>query len=102
MDDSKTQIDIFNKIVKQDLSVRKIEEHVRKLNLLREKASVESIKKLNKLPEEYNQLKEHLSKYFKTEIEFKINTRGKGKIVIPFSSDEELEQIIGILDKVNI
>ncbi len=95
IDDKETQIKICNEIIKNDLSVRKVEDIVR--NLYEQSKT----SKQSNLSNEYTQLKEHLSKYFQTNIEFKRNDKGKGKIVIPFSSDEELERIVGILDKIN-
>ena len=50
---------------------------------------------------EYKQLQKQLSSFFNTNIEMKRNNKGKGNIVIPFSSDEELERIMGIFDKLN-
>ena len=40
-----------------------------------------------------------LSKHLDTHIETKRNKRGKGKLIISFNNDEELERIIGILTK---
>ena len=52
-----------------------------------------------KLPEEYNMLKEHLSSFFQTKVQLVCNDKGKGKITIPFASEDELERLIGLLDK---
>ena len=48
---------------------------------------------------EYVELRKHLSEFFKTDIGFSRDDKGKGKIVIPFRSDDELEQIVSILDR---
>jgi len=32
-------------------------------------------------------------------VDFKRNNKGSGKIIIPFKSDEDLERIMGIIDK---
>jgi ParB family chromosome partitioning protein len=98
--DPDTQIMLYKQIVKYDFSVRKIEEIVRNLNeeetVKEEKNEVEKVS----FPAEYHSLKEHLSKHFETNIGFSINNKGKGKIVIPFGSEKELEHIIGVLDKI--
>ena len=52
-----------------------------------------------KLPEEYGLLKNHLSKFFETKVQFTCDEKGGGKISIPFKTEEELERIIGIFDK---
>ena len=44
-------------------------------------------------------LKDHLSRYFNTKVQLTCNEKGKGKITIPFATEEELEQLIGLLDK---
>ena len=95
-----TQVMIFKQIVKYDFSVRKVEEIVRKINSDGGDESPKS-RKTQSFPEEYGQLKTHLSKYFNTGVDFKINDKGKGKIVIPFSDPKELERIIGIFDRLN-
>jgi ParB family chromosome partitioning protein len=34
-------------------------------------------------------------------VQFRINEKGRGKIVIPFADSDEMERIIGLLDKLN-
>ena len=46
-------------------------------------------------------IKNHLKNHFQTNVEFSRNHTGNGKIVIPFKTDEELERIIAIFDKLN-
>ena len=92
------QIRIFNKIVDQELSVRKVEELVRNLHVIKDTTALqeESAKK------EYDSLKNDLSSFFKTSVDFKRSNNGAGKIVIPFKSDEDLERIVAIFDKLNV
>ncbi len=97
LDDQKGRIKIFNQIVKNDLSVRKVEELVREIS--RGEDTKKTEKKKEELPAEYEQLRQQLSNFFKTNIQFSRGNNGKGKIVIPFRSDEELEKIINELDK---
>jgi ParB family chromosome partitioning protein len=93
------QLAIYEEILKNDYSVRKVEELVRLLNSPAEKPKSSAPKQRH--PEEYGELKEHLSRFFKTDVDFSLNNKGKGKIVIPFGSSKDLERIIGILDKLN-
>ena len=93
------QLSIYEEILTHDHSVRKVEEIVRQLNVSGEKTTAAVLKK--KYPEEYGELKEHLSRFFETKVDFTLNNNGKGKIVIPFVSSKDLERIIGILDKLN-
>jgi ParB family chromosome partitioning protein len=55
--------------------------------------------KRDKLPEEFNLLRQHLSEYFHTNVQLTCSDKGKGKISIPFGSDEELERIMEIFDR---
>ena len=100
VNDPDAQIMIYEQILKYDFSVRKVEEFVRNLNNEEKAEKEESLPKA-KFPTEYEDLKSHLAKYFKTNIDFSMNNNGKGKIVIPFKSSEELERILAILDKLD-
>lgn len=98
--DAETQTMIYEQILKYDFSVRKVEEFVRNLNNENKEEKSENQPRI-KFPTEYEDLKNHLAKYFKTNIDFSMNNKGNGKIVIPFKSTEELERILGILDKLD-
>lgn len=97
LEDQKARLKIFNQTVKNDLSVRKVEEMVREIVQGETKQKQE--KKKEELPTEYEDLRQQLSNFFKTNIQFSRSNKGKGKIVIPFQSDDELEKIVNVLDK---
>lgn len=95
IDDPEKQLKTYYRIIDEGLSVRKTEEVIRQVN---EKAKTAKTKNNKaKLPEEYKQLKEHLADRFNTNIDFKRNDNGRGKIIIPFKSDKDLERIMAIL-----
>ncbi len=94
--DPETQLDIFRSIIKNDLSVRKIEDIVRKLE--NNSTKTKKTKKEEVSPKEYMELQKQLVDFFQTEVELKRSNNGKGKIVIPFKSDEDLERILFIFD----
>jgi len=96
VEDTATQLMIFEQTIKYDFSVRKVEELVRELSAEKKANKKENAKPT--LPEEYQELKSQLSTFFKTNIQFSRSDNGKGKIVIPFRSDDELEKIISVLD----
>ncbi len=98
IEDEAVQIKIFNDIVANDYSVRKVEEVVRELQVgkTNKKAATST-----SLPEEYRQLGHQIANVFNADVKFSRTDKGNGKIVIPFKSDEDLERIIGILDKMN-
>ena len=51
------------------------------------------------MPEEYAILKNRLSNFLKTKVQFTCSPKGKGKISIPFANEEELEHIINLFDQ---
>jgi len=100
VENPKTQMDVYYRIVDGDLSVRQAEELVRLLQTekIKDPAKRERKKKLN---EDFLQLSEHLNRIFSTKVNFRINELGKGKIVIPFENPEEMERILGVFDRLN-
>ena len=80
-------------------SVRKTEDIVRKISS-EDGEGTPAKNKSNPFPDEYRDLKDHLTKYFNASVVFKINELGKGKIEIPFGDQKDLERIIGIFDKI--
>ncbi len=97
IEDTDVQIGLFEKIIREDYSVRKIEQEVKKLN--EEGKEPKKDNKKTSVSEDYVALKQQLDDLFKTKIQFNRTDNGKGKIVIHFSSDDDLERIINILDK---
>lgn len=110
IDDPKVQLDVYELILQEGLSVRKVEEYVRAINkgetldeIIQEKEVVNLVKKgkIEKVtPAEFDVLKKHLAKFFDAKVQMTCNDKGKGKISISFGSDEELERIITRLDQI--
>ena len=100
IEDPSKQINVFYHIIEEDLSVRATEDLVRhfQTEAAKDPAKVDKRKKLNS---EYEELAGQLSKLFASEVQFRINEKGRGKIVIPFGDSDEMERIIGLLDKLN-
>lgn len=98
--DPKLQVKVLEETLKHNYSVRKVEEIAKSLG---EGESIKSgnhkiTPKNGKLPEEFNILKQHLSTFFNTKIQFTCSEKGKGKISIPFNNEEDLERIMEIFD----
>jgi ParB family chromosome partitioning protein len=104
VDDLEKQLNLFHKVIDQNLSVREVEELVRALsNPLPEVVAPIKDDKSEKLEktetsQEYEDLRHHLSKHFSSPVEFKRSGKGAGKIIISFKSDEDLERIVSVLD----
>ena len=100
IEDPEIQLALNERILKEGLSVRAVEEIARGIN----ETGTYTDNKTNKvhgkkLPEEFKILKEHLSGFFNTKVQLSYNSEGKGKITIPFDSDEKLESIMNLLDR---
>ena len=52
------------------------------------------------LPEEYRLLTGQLSRFFRTKVKLDCDAKGKGKLTIPFASEEELERIMALLERI--
>jgi ParB family chromosome partitioning protein len=100
IEDSKKQINVFYHIIQEDLSVRATEELVRHLQTGASKDPLKEDKK-KRLNSEFEVLAGQLSKLFESQVQFRINEKGRGKIVIPFDDSDEMERIIALLDKLN-
>lgn len=99
IDDPEVQLEIYNQIIKEGLSVRRVEAVVKEKVAERLKDNESTPPKTRqKSSDEFDVLRNHLSRFFDAPVEFKYNKKGKGKITIPFKSNEDLERIIGIFD----
>lgn len=99
LDNPALQIKVYKEIVREDLSVRKVEEMVKRLNEGSDQDSQKRTAKKEVLSKEYKMLKDSLSKFFRTKVQFTCSEKGKGKISIPFSNEEELEHIVELFDR---
>jgi ParB family transcriptional regulator, chromosome partitioning protein len=88
------QLAIFNKTIKEDLSVRKVEELVRAES---SKATTEPVKKSSENVE-LKQLQTRLSSHFGTRISILSDEKLKGEIKIPFVSKDDLNRILEIIN----
>jgi len=109
LNDPVSQLSVYNLILKDGLSVRNVEAVVKDIvngkdiNNLNEPVSGNGKPKSGEvkssLTNDFEALKNHLSEYFRTDVQFVCNKKGKGKISIPFQTTEELGRIIGIFDQ---
>lgn len=94
------QIKVYGQIVKEKLSVRKVEELVK--DILEEKQNQTTshihTQQRSSINKEYKLLQKNLSDFFKTSVKLTCTDKGKGKISIPFDNEEELERIMELFD----
>lgn len=92
------QLKLYNRILKEDLSVRKVEE-LAKAYQAGEVPSGKSKKKSSNVgTSDFDSLKSRLSKTFNTTVSFTCNESGKGKITFPFNDAEQLAELIAKFD----
>ena len=102
VDSANKQLKLCNAIIEQDLSVRQIEEKVRKM--LQERTQKKSTEDLNQdLDESYFRLLDFLGKYFNNNISLKRDEKnGAGSITIRFKEDKEVINFINAIEKTNL
>lgn len=99
IDDAKQQLKIFKLILKEGLSVRKVEELAR---IAAEGGDPgESIKKgkPHNDTKGYDFFVRDLQQYFPTPVKFSRKSDGKGQIVLKFDNDEQLQQLVGAFER---
>ena len=93
---------IYAQVLNEGASVRRTEE------LVRMAATGETVEKTEKkekqhiiMPEEYDALCRELKEKFNARVKLSYNEKGKGKVVIPFDSDDDLMRLMSLFDKIN-
>ncbi|PJR03037.1 ParB/RepB/Spo0J family partition protein [Avrilella dinanensis] len=88
------QVDLYHKIVSENLSVRETENLVKQLQ--NPKKQTAAAKKVTYTISDRQ--KKVISQFFGSKVDVKVAANGKGKINIPFHSSEDLERIIKLLE----
>lgn len=105
IEDRERQIELYQMIVQDKLSVREVEELAKALQQPTAPQEVEAPKQAKPTStrslsnQEFKLLESQLAKVFSTKVSLRCSANGKGKLTIPFASDEQLERIIVLLDK---
>ncbi len=100
IEDPEVQLALHDRIIKEGLSVRDVEDIARTIKISGDSDPITIPKTQGqKLPHEFKLLKDHLSTFFETKVQLSYNSEGKGKITIPFDSDEKLAFIMSLLDR---
>ena len=102
LDDPQAQLHVFDEMVANGLSVRRVEEMVKELSAggtVKGKDGKRIRQKGSTLSTEYNVLRDSLSSFFQTKVQMRCSDKSKGKISIPFANEAELERIMGIFDR---
>ncbi len=94
IDDTDLQFDIYEKIVKNNLSVRDTERLIKSI-----KEGKSEKKATNELPSQYKEALSSISNSLNTKVEIKRANNGKGKIILNFTSDDEFERLRKFLNE---
>ena len=102
VDNPEQMLAIYAQVLNEGASVRRTEE------LVRMAATGEITEKAEKkekqhaiMPEEYDALCKELNEKFNARVKLSYNEKGKGKVVIPFDSDDDLMRLMSLFDKIN-
>lgn len=90
------QISVYNEVIKKQMSVRMTEDFVRSLNKPKDKAGDGSDKP--KLSHEYLAVQDRISSALESKVNLKLKSKGKGQIVINFTSDNELNRLLDLFE----
>ena len=94
VEDIKLQEYLCDLVIKEDLSVRQLEDKIRKMT----EPKKENTDQGQELPDEYFKVLEIVGKYFENNISLKRSDSGKGSMTIHFNSDDEVRNFLKALE----
>lgn len=102
IEDTERQLELYALIQQEQLSVRAVEELARAVQQGGEELPTTKPPSSPKpaARADYKILEQHLAQVFASRVTLRCNAQGKGRLTIPFSSDEELERIMQLLERV--
>jgi len=98
---NETQINLFYDTVANGYSVRELEQMAKDFSdkTFKRKSKDKNINTLDPLPFSQQKMMHDLSRNLEKDVELKRNKKGKGKLIIPFSNDDDLARIFEIINK---
>ena len=98
VEDPQIQENLCDVTVKEGLSVRQLENRIRKMS----EDAPRPGHAPEDLPDEYSRVLGHIGKFFNNSISLRRSPGGKGTMTIRFSSDEEIAGFLRALDKADL
>ncbi|OIQ21031.1 MAG: chromosome partitioning protein ParB [Flavobacterium sp. MedPE-SWcel] len=98
IEDHDAQSDIYQKIVSQNLSVRETEALVKSYQESLNPATSKAVVKSSAFAVEDDH-KKAITDFFGAKIDVKVDRKGKGKITVPFHSQEDFNRIIKLIQE---
>jgi ParB family chromosome partitioning protein len=105
VENKEKQIKLFEQVVEDDLSVRATEMLARgekppepkPIDTSKTKSGV-GLREEVALSPAHRLIRSHLGEYFNADVQLSVGSNGKGKITIPFGSDDDLQIILDLLN----
>ncbi len=88
---------LAQKVVIEGLSVRQLEENIKSLK--EEKTNNKKIKKEKENDIWINDVEEKFKNFFQTKVQIKHNNSNRGKIIVEYYSNDELDRILDIINR---
>lgn len=103
IDDPRVQLKIYKEILRDGLSVRRVEELAKAWQENRGEEAAKAPRTAPRNPysasHDFDLLRNHLSSAFHTPVNFSCDSKGKGKITFQFSNEEDLTRLITLFDR---
>ena len=96
VEDQALQEHLCDEVIKNDMSVRQLEEKIKRMTEPKKQAQGTDEQDL---PEEYFKVLEIVGKYFENNISLKRSNGGKGSMTIHFNSDDEVRKFLKALEE---
>lgn len=96
VEDPALQEHLCDEVIKNDMSVRQLEDKIKRMTEPKKQAEVTSEQDL---PDAYFKVLEIVGKYFENNISLKRSNSGKGSMTIHFNSDDEVRKFLKALEE---
>ena len=102
IEDTELQLALYKQILTDDLSVRDVEQMAREYSTAEPSSKTKSQEARQAAKErlaQYRSTTDQISRSLGTKVKMSCNASGKGRITIPFASDDQLQEILSMLSK---
>ena len=96
IDNTKDQLKVYNRILREGLSVRAVEQIAKKMQ---QAPGHSDESKPASSSSDYDFFVRSLEEYFPTPVKFSRTAKGSGQITLKFSSDDELQKLVEIFEQ---
>ncbi|MGB5942601.1 MAG: ParB/RepB/Spo0J family partition protein [Leeuwenhoekiella sp.] len=95
IENTSDQLDIYEKVIEKSLSVRATEALVKQY---KEQGTTETTAVFAPTPKFIKQGRKEISEYFGAKVDIKVAKKGNGRLIIPFSSEEDFKRIQKLIE----